>query len=113
MNPLFWFSTFVAHIDGVLFEAIFGFIEWLKINDFAGTRRRKRYLAEAPASFKADQIPVVLGADKHATLLYDERGFYLKNRDTGKTSSATRRTLRRFSRRGMKGVRSQSLKLTR
>ena len=113
MNPFFFVTSFFAHFGDVFFEAFFGFFEWLKKNDFSGTQRRKRYLAEAPTSFEADQIPVVLGADQFATLVYDTRGSSLKNRTTGKTSLATPRTLRRFSRRGMKGVRTASFKLAR
>lgn len=100
-------------LSEVVVDAYFGIREWLHLNDFSGTKRRKRYLAEAPDSFKSDGIRVVLDASKDTMLLYDEHGFTLKNRVTKKTGSVLPKDLRRFARRGMKGLRLQSLKLSR
>lgn len=84
-----------------------------EVNDFSGTRRRRKLVEEAPGSFESDGLPVVLGSDDYATLLYREGGFLLQNRTTRDTLPVSRRGLWRFTRRGMKGLRSQSLKLVR
>lgn len=106
-------AQFTAYLGDLFFDAFFDFLDWLKVNDFSGSRCRKHNLDEAPASFTADKIPVVLGASKLTSLLYDERGFHLKNRKTGQISAASSKSLRRFTRRGMKGLRSESLKISR
>lgn len=49
VNPYFFLASFPAHGGG----AFFRFFKWLKVNDFSGTRRRKRDLDEAPFAFPA------------------------------------------------------------
>ncbi len=110
---MFLVLTIFSIFSEVVVDSYFGMREWLHINDFSGTKRRKRYLTEAPDSFKSDGIPVVLDASKDTMLLYAEHGFLLKNRVTQKTGSVSPKDLRRFARRGMKGLRRQSLKLSR
>ena len=59
-----FFLHFTSYFSDLLIDAFFGFREWLNINDFSEAKRRKRYLAEAPYSFEADGVPVVLEAKR-------------------------------------------------
>lgn len=113
VHPFLFLASLAAHFGDVFLDALLGFLDWLKVNDFSGTRRRMKLVEEAPGSFESDGLPVVLGADDYATLLYREGGFLLQNRTTKDTLPVSRRGLWRFTRRGMKGLRSQSLKLVR
>lgn len=112
MNPWSVFLSTFAFAADVLLDTIFGFLEWLKVNDFSGTRRRRQSLQNAPAAYASDHVPVVLAADRDTTLLYDDRGLVLRCRTSKRALPVTPRMARRFVRRGMKGLRSASRVLT-
>ncbi|MDB2673427.1 hypothetical protein N9Y81_00585 [Akkermansiaceae bacterium] len=106
-----FFLHFTSFFGDLFVDAFFGLRDWLKINDFSGARRRKRYLDEAPVSFANDGVPVVLDSTDDTILLFDENGFTLRNRTTKKFVVISQKDLRRFARRGMKGLLRPSIQL--
>jgi len=112
MNPFSFLFTWFALASDVLLDALFGFLEWLKVNDFSGARRRRQSLQDAPDSYASDHLPVVLAADQGTSLLYDDRGLVLRCRTSKRALPVTPRMARRFARRGMKGLKSASRQLT-
>ncbi|MEN8680953.1 MAG: hypothetical protein ABF391_12990 [Akkermansiaceae bacterium] len=55
-----------------MIDAFFGVREWLTLNDFSGTHRRKQCLAEAPGSLESDRLPAVFDSNEDTTLLHNE-----------------------------------------